>query len=152
MPASLFEGSTEDEVKAIAVEGGFTGYTMNADGSVTYTMTKAKHEATLAELRDSMEEAIDGMLTGSEAIASFRSIKHSEDFSRFDVYIDMETFNVYDGMNIIAFYIYGAYYQAFEGKAEEDIDVLVSFINNATGETLDSTSYRELMEDLGATG
>ena len=56
-----------------------------------------------------------------------------------------------DSMYALVLFLVGAYYQAFEGIAAEDIDIAVSFIDSADGETvLDSSSYRTFMTNLEA--
>jgi len=140
MPASFFKEKTEEEIKAAADENGFISCTVNADGSVTYKMTKAKHKEMLAELKSSLDESIADMINGKDAVESFQKIEYADDFSKFDVYVD----NLY----VLAFYISGAYYQAFDGKDITKADVVVNIIDSATNETLNTTSYREWVESM----
>ena len=70
------EDTSEDEIKAAAEEAGFQSYKINSDGSVTYTMTKAKHQEMLNEYATSINEYIDGLLNGDEETKSRRIFKH----------------------------------------------------------------------------
>lgn len=148
MPASFFKEKTEEEIKAAADENGFISCTVNADGSVTYKMTKAKHKEMLAELKSSLDESIADMINGKDAVESFQKIEYADDFSKFDVYVDSATYTTFDNLYVLAFYISGAYYQAFDGKDMTKADVVVNIIDSATNETLNTTSYREWVESM----
>ena len=147
LPATFFEESTEEEIIAAAEEKGFSKCTINEDGSVTYKMTKAQHKEVLAELKADLDESIASMINGEDAVESFQKIEYSEDFSKFDVYVNRETYTAFDSLYVLAFYISGAYYQAFDGKDINTIDVVVNFIDNATNETFESSSYRQMVEN-----
>jgi len=148
MPASLFEEDTEADIKAFSDDLGSTKYVRNADGSVTFTMRKDDHQSMLASLRDAVKELTDSMLVGPDAVPSFKKIDHSEDLVRFDVYIDEDAFTDLDAINILGLYMYSEYYQMIAGVANEDINVYVTFFDYASGEKLETTSYREFMEKL----
>lgn len=152
MPATFFEEETEESIKASAEENGFDSCTVNEDGSVTYKMSKAKHKEMLAEMKISIDESIAEMINGEEAVESFMKIEYADDLSKFDVYVDPAVYTEWDGFYVLAFYIYGAYYQAFEGKDMDSIDVVVNFINNETNETISSSSYADTVAKNEATG
>ena len=152
MPATFFEEETEESIKASAEENGFDNCTVNEDGSVTYKMSKAKHKEMLAEMKTSIDESIADMLNGEEAVESFVKIEYADDLSKFDVYVDPATYTEWDSFYALAFYIYGAYYQAFEGKDMDSIDVVVNFINNETNETVSSGSYADTVAENETAG
>lgn len=149
MAASFFEDMTAEEIKAEAEENGYSSCTVNPDGSVTYTMTKAKHKEMLDDLKSGIEETIAGCLEGEDKVASFVSIEHADDYSRFDVCVDPAEYSLWDNLYALAFYLSGAYYQAFTGVASDKIDVVVNFIDNNTKEILDSGSYRNFISNTG---
>ena len=151
LPASFFEDESEEEIKAAAEENGFSKCTINEDGSVTYKMTKAKHKEMLAEMKSDLDESIAAMINGEEAVESFQKIEYADDFSKFDVYVDRAKYTAFDSLYVLAFYISGAYYQAFEGKDMNDIDVVVNFIDEATNEIFESSSYRNLVDNANNT-
>lgn len=146
MAKTFFEDMTEDEIKAAAKENGFDKCVVNADGTVTYTMTKSKHEEILNELKANLEETIAGMLEGEEAVASFVSIDYADDFSKFDIYVN-DQYSAWDNFYVLTFYISGAYYQSFVGVSTDNIDVVVNFIDNETKENLNTASYRDWMSN-----
>ena len=145
LPATFFEDETEESIKAEAEEKGFSECTVNEDGSVTYKMSKTMHKELLSEMRASLDESIDSLINGEEAVASFIKIDHADDFSQFDIFVDPETYTTWDGIYALVFYISGAYYQIFDGKDADTVDVLVNFIDNNTKETISSSSNQELL-------
>lgn len=151
LPADYFEGGDEESIKAEVEESGFKSYKINEDGSVTYTMTKAKHKEMLTQMASEMDEMLSSMVTGEGKIPAFTSVEHNDNFSVIDIYVDTAVYTPMDAMYALVLFLVGAYYQAFEGLPEEDVDVVVSFIDSADGETvLDSSSYRTFMTNLEA--
>lgn len=151
MPATFFDGMTEDEIKAAANENGYNSCTVNEDGSVTYTMTKAKHQELLDEFKASMDETIAGLLEGEDEVASFVSINYTDDFSQVDIYVDATAYTMWDSLYALTFYMTGAYYQSFAGVPADEIDVIVNFIDNDTEEVLNTASYKEYMSNNAET-
>lgn len=148
MPASFFEDSSEEEILAAANENGIKKCTINEDKSVTYEMSKATHKEVMDGLKTELENSIDALVNGEEAAASFRKIEYTNDFSEFNVYVDRDTYTSWDSLYVFAFYISGAYYQAFDGKDMDDIDVVVNFIDEETSEIIESSSYREMADNM----
>ena len=148
LPASFFEEESEEEIRAKAEENGFRACIVQEDGSVTYKMTKAKHREMLEEMRADLDESISEMIHGEDAVKSFRKIEHAEDFSSFDIYVDRAEYTSLDGLYVLAFYLSGAYDQAFDGKDINRIDVVVNFIDEATNETFASSSYRDFADQM----
>ncbi len=150
MPASFFEDMTEDEINANAEEAGYQSYEINSDGSVTYTMTKAKHKEKLEEFASIINESIDSLLSGDEdtKVDSFTKIEHNKNYSQIDIYVNKDEYTTWDMMYAISFYIQGAYYQSFEGASSEDIDVVVNFIDDKTDDTIDSGSFRAWVDNM----
>ena len=152
LPASYFEGMTEEEIKSAAKESGFINCEINSDGSVKYTMSKAKHREMLEELKTNAIESFDKLTSGDEKVASFIEIKYNDDFSKIDVFVDPNLYSSWDSFYVLSFYILGAYYQMFAGVDAEKIDVIVNFINNETQEVFESASYREYINNLNSEG
>lgn len=148
LPASLFSDMTEEEIHAAAAEAGYSDCRINADGSVTYTMTNAVYKEKLEEMKESCQQSAAEMLEGENAVASFKRIEYNDDFSKFDIYVDSEQFTMWDTFANFTFYISGVYYQLFSGKDMDDVDVTVQYIDDATGEVLESGSYRQYMSNL----
>jgi hypothetical protein len=150
IPATFFEDTSEDEIKAAAEEAGYQSYKINSDGSVTYTMTKAKHQEMLNEYAASINEYIDGLLNGDEEtkVEGFSNIECNDDYSEVNIYVNKDTYTMWDMMYALSFYIQGGYYQMFNGVSSEDVDVEVNFIDNVSGDIIDSGSYRTWVDNL----
>mgnify|MGYP004598302959 CR=1 FL=1 len=151
LPATFFEDQTEEEIKAAAQEEGIEDCRVNADGSVTYQMSKAKHKELMEEMKNSIQESVDALVSGEDAVESFREIQHSEDFSQFDVIVDPATYTEWDSVYMLNFCMLGAYYQMFDGMNIDQVDVVVQFIDGDTNEVLDSGSFRDLMDHAETT-
>ncbi|NLY37184.1 MAG: hypothetical protein GX046_08120 [Tissierellia bacterium] len=150
LPATFFKETSEDQIKAGAEEAGYKSYKINPDGSVTYTMSKSKHKEILDEFSIGIQESIDDLLNENKEtkVESFSDIKYNDDYSEFNIYIDSETHNVFNNLYALAFYIQGAYYQIFKGISPEDVNVVVNFIDNVSGDVMDSGSYRDWIDNL----
>lgn len=150
IPATFFEDSSEDEIKAAAEEAGYQSYKINSDGSVTYTMTKARHQEMLNEYAASINEYIDGLLNGDDEtkVEGFSDIESNDDYSEFNIYVSKDTYTMWDMMYALSFYIQGGYYQMFNGVSPEDVDVAVNFIDNVSGDIIDSGSYRAWVDNM----
>lgn len=146
LPASYFEDTTEEDVRAGAEENGFKNVVFNADGSVTYTMTKAQHREVLESYKATVDTSLDDMLNGEEAIESFQKISYNEDMSEFTVQVDPTKYSEWDTLSVIVFYFSGMYYQAFNGVSPEDNHVVVNFVDMNTGEVLDTADSANLGE------
>src|SRR5699024_4809594 len=70
LPASLVEEAQEDEgleeITEEAKEDGMKEVTENDDGSLTYKMSKAKHEEIMKELEDDLTETIEEVIKDEE--------------------------------------------------------------------------------------
>ena len=150
--AYFFEDMTVEEIKEGARQEGYSGCVVNEDGSVTYTMTKAQHKELLDAYKKSMDESIAELLDGDKAVASFVDIKYNNDFSEINVYVDSSLYTFWDSFYVLSFYIMGAYYQNFAGVALEEVDVVVNYIDNVSGEILDTASYKEYVRNNRSEG
>lgn len=115
---------------------------VNNDGSVTYVMTPSQHKAYMKSLKESFEEGNKDLI--NDSVNSILDIKPSDDFSKFDIYVDPNSYSSLDSLMAIAFYIQGGYYRMFNG--DKDTNVIVNFINNDTKEIIESGNSAQLME------
>lgn len=152
MPATFFEDMSEEAIKTAAEENGFANCLINADGSVTYTMSKAKHKEMLDELKISFEDTIDSLINGEEQVASFVDIKYNDDFSKIDIFVNKALYSSWDSFYVLTFYLAGAYYQSFAGIDADKIDIIVNFIDNATQEIFETASYKEYIANINSEG
>lgn len=143
LPAEFFENSDQEEVVENALAAGVTECIINEDGSVTYRMTKEKHEEMLAAFKESLASGITELLEGEKKVASFTAIEYDDDFTQFDVMVDSAVYSPWDNFYVLAFYMYGLYYQNFACVDAEDMDVIVRYIDASSGEELMVASYKE---------
>lgn len=148
MPASFFDGETPEEIQADAKEAGFLSCTVNSDGSVTYKMTKGKRVEILREYKKTIDSIIQEYVSGGEnAPQSFKNITYNDKVTQFDVRVDRATYenSWFDSMYALGLYIAGGYYQILDGVPNDQVDVKVNFIDDATGEFIESGSYQDMI-------
>jgi hypothetical protein len=150
LPASFFQNRTDEEIRRAARSEGILSYTLNFDGSVTYTMSQEKYWALLTQCKRSIDTEIEAMLHGDEAVPSFQQITYNDDLSQFCVTVDGTQYTSSDAFNGLVFYMMGSYYQILAGRDPDDIDIVVDFTDAATGDTLDTMSYRDFVAAANA--
>lgn len=146
LPADLFEGQTKEEIEAAGREEGMLSTTVQPDGSVTYTMTPEKQQELKGQYKTLVDETIRAYTMGAEdGPRSYRNITYNGRMNRFDIKVDP---NVYkssqtDSLYMAAFYLLGAYYQAFDGIPRDQIDVAVNLYDQDSYTVLDSGTYKQ---------
>ncbi|MDX2377268.1 hypothetical protein M4I32_10700 [Microbacterium sp. LRZ72] len=139
------DGSLEDDdIVAAAADQGMTAV---VDGdSVVYTMSKQQRDEMLAEMRSSAQDSIDDMV--SDTSNSVTGVEVNDAMTSFRVSVDGQQFSPLEGMLVLGFYIQGALYQQFAGASPDDVEVTVDFVDDATGDVLESGSYQEWRKNL----
>lgn len=133
------EESPEDYVERMESEEGVKDVTLNEDGSVSITMTKAKHREMLDGYKETVDEAIATYTDGNET-PSVKSIEYNDDMTVFTVTVDKEAYeNSLDGFVQFGLGISGMYYQTFSGV--ETPQVTIHIVDEATGETFRTVVY-----------
>lgn len=138
------ESLSDEELLAAPRENGVTAV-IEGD-TVVFTMTKSQRDRMLTEMRSSIQDAADELV--DDGANSVTAIDLSSAMNSFRVSVDAAKYGPMDGLVALGFYIQGALYQQFNGVNPDDIDVVVDFVDDATGETLDSGSFREMTERL----
>lgn len=151
LPKNFFAEQTSEEIMASADENGFSKCVVHGDGSVTYTMTKKKHAEVLENLYQGTMDLAESYTVGEEAVPSFVSIEINDDLSVIDIFVDNEVYTVFDKFYGLAFCMTSAAYQTYSGTNFEDVDVTLNFINNETKEILDTSNYKDMMNNNSST-
>jgi len=139
------DGSLADDDIVAAADA--QGMTAVVDGeSVVYTMSKPQRDEMLAEMRSSAQDSIDDMV--SDTSNSVTDVEIDNAMTSFRVSVDRQQFSPLESMLVLGFYIQGALYQQFAGASPDDVEVTVDFIDDATGEVLESGSYQEWRKNL----
>lgn len=154
LPATFFSESSEEDIKKASEEAGYKSYRINEDGSVTYKMSKKMHRELLDDFKTNIDEQIDKMVNGGEdaQIEGISEIKYNKDFSEIKIYMEKDSFNILTSFYALSFYMQGSYYQLFSGAKSDDVDVVVQFIDNESGEIIDSGSYQDWQKGLESSG
>lgn len=145
LPASLFEGQDIDKVVTEAEQDGIKEVIKNADGSLTYKMTKSKHKELINELESGIKKTIDE-LKRDKSLIVIQDITYNDNFSEFNMIVDVSSSenNMY-GLAAIGLGISGMYYQVFNGV--KDLKVTVNIKNASTGEILDTFVYPDILNN-----
>ena len=153
MPAAFFEDETPEEIQSNAKEQGVISCTINDDGSVTYKMTKAKRREMLNGFKKAIDDTIQDYTSGGEnAPSSYKSISYNSKVTQFDVRVDRAAYenSFFDSLYVMSFYMLGGYYQIFDGVPEDQVNVIVNYIDDSTGEIIETGSYQDAMENANA--
>lgn len=154
LPASLVSSSSDEDIEKALKEGkeyGMKDIVRNDDGSIDIKMSKSGHEKFLAELKKNMGESLNSMIEDKETYPSFESITYNDDMTSFDVAVDPDKFTDWDAIYAVTFYFSGMMYQAFNAVPEDDIKVVVNFVDKNTGEIIKSGDSSELSNNSTAT-
>lgn len=136
---------TDEQIVAGASENGIAAV---VDGdSVVYTMTKPQRDEMLASMRSSAQDAADEVI--ADESNSVTAVEFNDSLTSFRVSVDPARYGALESLLALGFYIQGALYQQFSSVAPDDIDVIVEFVDNVSGEVLDTGSYREMRDNLG---
>ena len=147
LPADLFEGQTEDEIIANAKEEGVKDVKVNEDGTVYYKMSKSEHKKMMKEMKESAVESITEIVK-SDDYPSIKEISYNKDFTEYDITVDRKALeNSMDGFAVFSLAILGSYYNAFDGKAADDLKLTINMIDEATGKVFDTTVFPDDMEE-----
>lgn len=134
VPADYIEGETQESLDALVKENGWKSATLNADGSATYVMSKAKHKELMSGMKQSLEESLNAMM-GSENFPNFVSAKANDDFTAIEITTKAESLNFTESFSVLAFYWAGGMYNSFNGTPANNINV--KYINEATGAVIE---------------
>ena len=136
---------TDEQIVAGASENGIAAV---VDGdSVVYTMTKPQRDEMLASMRSSAQDAADEVI--ADESNSVTAVEFNDSLTSFRVSVDPARSGALESLLALGFYIQGALYQQFSSVAPDDIDVIVEFVDNVSGEVLDTGSYQEMRDNLG---
>ena len=129
----------DDEVKDI---------TKNADGSMTFKMTKDSHKEFLSSTKETIDESIKEILEDKENYPSFDSISYNEDLTVFDIKVDPAVYGGFEAFSAFAFCMYGNMYQALNAVPEGELKTVVNMVNKDTGEVIESIDSTSLSEEV----
>lgn len=144
LPASLFTGTTEEQILASAEEAGYRAE-VAADGSVTYTIPRAIYQGLLSDMSVSIDDSIDETLATQPSITE---ITHDTSFTTFRMTVDRAAFegSISAAFVALGLGIQGMFYQSFNDVAEADRRVVITYVDGATGEEFGSYVLPDALE------
>ncbi|MBP5416010.1 MAG: hypothetical protein J6Y58_00640 [Clostridiales bacterium] len=144
IPKDLMGNVTQKQIdEAVAQDDGFISGTVNADGSVTYVMTKEKYIESVKTMQKGIEESLQETINSPEC-PHIISISHNEDYSKYTVMCSSDDLTLNESMLALQLYIYsGMYYQFLINPPD---NVYLTYINSNTGKTIYESNAKELSE------
>lgn len=139
LPSSLFskEDMTTFDADAYADEQGFTSAKVNEDGSVTVTMSKAKHKEMLDEMAASLDTSFAEYIN-SEDTPYIKEITHNDDFTAVTMKVDRAAYEKAFDFTALAIGMSVSFYQAF---IEIEYHVEITVVDVSTEETIKTITY-----------
>ena len=131
----------QDDVDALVEENGYISGTLNEDGSLTYEMTKLKHNEIMNEMAESIDASLQEIVD-SEDYPNIISITHNDNYTEFEVEYGADEIAFADSFVVLTFYYAGGLYGVFDGNRPENIHV--TFVNSETGEILQEANSRDM--------
>lgn len=146
IPASFWEGTdmATFDPETYVEENNFKKAVINEDGSVTVTMSKARHTEVMSEMETSVEENLVEMI-GAEQTPYIKDITYDKNFEKVTVSVDRAEYeNAFIDMTPLMVGITVSLYQAFK-ENEPYCEVVIE--DAATKEVIQSTIYPDALED-----
>lgn len=137
------EGLTQQQCDEIAKEKGYKSITLNSDGSATYVVTAAQHAGMMDDLRESINQGLEEMVTSGD-FPNFVSVEANNTFTEFTVIIKSEELGLMDSFSVMGLYMFGGMYNTFNGTPADNISV--SFVNETSGNVINTANSRDLKE------
>ncbi len=147
IPASLAsETDVDGLVSDFSAEGiDVSDARQNADGSITYKMSRGDHRRLLTSLRESFVESFE---EADEDFDSVQSITFNDDLTRFRITVDRPAFeNSFDGFVVFLPLFAAGIYAAFDGRDPEGMRIDIDYIDAATGEVYDTFVAPDDLQD-----
>lgn len=134
VPAAFLEEipaleSLDEAAKADGIES----ITLNDDGSATIVMSKSKHDELMAEVRATIDQAMEEM-ADPERYPTFVKVSANDDYSHFMIELSSDEVGLAESISVLGFYMLGGMYNVFNGAAADDITV--TFVNSGTGDII----------------
>lgn len=139
------EGSlTDEEIVAGASEISM-GAVVEGE-TVVYTMTVAQRNEMLANMRSSAREAADELI--ADETNSVTGVESNDAMTSITVFVDGARYSPIEALLALGFFVSGGVFQQVNGVANDDIDVIVEFVDDASGEVLDTASFQDMRENV----
>lgn len=146
IPPSFLNGEDPDDIITKMKEKDIK-VTKNADGSLTYKMSKSTHKKLLEEMVEEMSKSLKEFEEDRQ-FPSIKKIDHEAKFSQFTITADREAFeNSLDSIAVLSVGFGGLYYQLFEGVSPEKNKVHIKMKDEKTGVIFSEVTYPDDLSD-----
>lgn len=109
------------------------------DGSLKLTMSRAKHKELMEQMKESIEESMNALMTDEET-SYIRDVKTSNDFSKVDVIVDREGYENSFNLSSLTIMMSVGFYQVFQG---DEFELVLRYIDEATEEVIEELHLPE---------
>lgn len=141
MPVTVFGEDAEETVEAVKVNRGFESAAIGDNGYVTFIMTKEQHEEWKNDAAESAKKSANEIIS-DERYLGMKEITFNEDYTEANittqkaVYVSERDAVAAEGIANSVFF-----YQSISGKSTEELKCTVSFVDEATGEILETVVF-----------
>lgn len=144
VPADLAEGATQADIDKAIADGEMLDGRINDDGSATYVMSSSQHEAILDGFRASVDEIVTEEQKTNPGL--YEEVTYNDEMTEFTVVVaDRQKYAQSMSMLSLGLVFGGSFYQIFYGVPEADQNVVINYVDAATGDTFDTYNAREDM-------
>ena len=145
-PALMFQGMdmTVFNPEEYAADNGFETAVLNADGSMTVTMTQENYDTLLQQAANSIEETVAGYIGGKNT-PYIQSVSHTQDYSSFTVDVDRAAYEsaIVDKTPMVL----GTAAMMYRVLSSGGMRTTITIRDMDTGQTIRTTTYPD---DLAA--
>lgn len=139
LPKEWAGDKKQEELDALAKDEGFISVVLNADGSVTYKMTRQRHKEMLSEMKAKMTNFSEYI--GTEGYENVTDINANDDLTEFTVSTKSEELSMEESFLSMYFFMAGGMYSTFSNEPIENIKVV--YINADTKEIIKEVNSKE---------
>ena len=140
VPADLAQNITQETIDA-GIGTQYQSAIRNEDGSITYKMTKAQHQAMVEQLAISFDSSLQELVDDENHMIS--NITRNNDFTIFDVTLDGTELAMSDAYTAFGLYMYGDMFGVFNGSRPEHVIVNYYDPNGNLIDSGDSATMRQ---------
>lgn len=137
-------GITEDSLKEANEDEGIREAKFNEDGSVTYVMTKKKHQEMMDGIKESIDSSLQDMV-GSEDYPNITAVDHNDDYTVFTVTTKSTDLSLSESFMVMALYMDDGLYNIYAGTPVDNVHV--DFVNADTGKIISQADSKDLGSD-----
>lgn len=148
LPEYFFEEDELAEIEAEMEETHHANVIQNGDGSITVKMSKNEHKQLMGKMQEEFILTINDIIA-DEAYESINDVTYNRDFSEIKIYVDRQEFeNSLDGLALFSLGFTSLFYQVFDGKNLEEDKVVLTVIDAATNDEIESIIYPDVFEEI----